>query len=298
MLPDPALGPAYEKIIWLYVYRDFSKNKADKKAATIALRFGMTSWPQHLLVAPRNLKIMGSTGRSVKTFLAAVEKYHAGKVDWREAEKMVYRTKQDELEASRIERKGDKKRAIGALASDDILLQYAGLRVLAKKDPSIIAERAAELLGVPNDPFRYEVCAALKTSANPAAGEWLEMTVRKPFRSLNPNVLRMRAVDALSTCGDAGSVDVIAPFAISGKYFNSLTGLAVDTLAEIAKRHPDARKRVRDALKQAYPPLPGTKTGIAMRYCEDLARRVHAARGVKTPFPKVYDEAAREELMR
>ena len=109
----------------------------------------------------------------------------------------------------------------------------------------------AALLQVPNDPFRYSVCAALKDAADPKANQALEAIVEEPRDSLNPNVLRMRAVQALGVCGDAGSVEVIAPHAQSGAYFNGLTGVSIDALVAIAKRH----RKARAAVDRRLPPM-------------------------------------------
>ena len=54
MLPNPALKETYDKIVWVYVYRDFSKSKEDRAAERISMRFGVSSWPQIFLVDPRD----------------------------------------------------------------------------------------------------------------------------------------------------------------------------------------------------------------------------------------------------
>ena len=103
-----------------------------------------------------------------------------------------------------------------ALSSDDIILRYTGLRVLAKKNPKRLVAQAEQLLAVPNDPFRYEVCAVLRKAEATGAAHALEAVVMEPKNSRNPNVLRMRAVSALAVCGDADSVPVIGKWATTG----------------------------------------------------------------------------------
>ena len=44
MLPNPALKKNYDQVVWVYVYRDFSKSERDRAAERISLRFGVTSW--------------------------------------------------------------------------------------------------------------------------------------------------------------------------------------------------------------------------------------------------------------
>jgi len=72
LLPNPALKKNYDEVVWVYVYRDFSKNKRDRAAERISLRFGVTSWPQLFLVDPATMKILRHTGRSVESFQKAV----------------------------------------------------------------------------------------------------------------------------------------------------------------------------------------------------------------------------------
>ena len=295
MLPNPALKPAYDGIVWLYVYRDFSKSEADRAAERISLRFGVSSWPQLFLVDPATMKIVHHTGRSVESFLAARKRTRIEKTRSRAAHRKL---RDGEMRAIELENRPTLELARASIDSTDIVARVRALRILRKKDPGAIVKRAVELLEVPNDPFRYEVCAALKEAADPAGARALEAIVKQPRDSLNPNVMRMRAVDALGTCGDRASVDVIAPFAASGAYFNGLTKQSINTLVAIAKRHKKARKPVRAVLKKAYPEPPAGDDARATRACVSLAKHIHAAVGEKRPFPRPYDEAARRKLMR
>lgn len=295
MLPNPALKAAYDKVVWLYVYRDFSKNEADKAAELISLRFGVSSWPQHFLADPNSLRMLANTGRKVESFLSAVDRTKVKAS--RDAEKIVAMQKELEQAAAKLEASGNVKTARRALKSDDIVYRYAGLRVLADKDPKAIVDSAQALLETPHDPFRYAVCEILKKQAHPAAARPLEALVADPKNSLNPNVVRIRAVQALATCGDAESVPVVGKWAATGVYFNGLTGVAIDALVALRKRLPKTRKQVNDILKTAYPKPPADGNARAMQSCVGLARRVHEALGRKR-FPKVYDEKARAKLSR
>ena len=124
-----------------------------------------------------------------------------------------------------------------------------------------------------------------------------ETLVREPTHSLNPNVMRIRAVQALATCGRPESVEVIAPHAKSGAYFNGLTGIAIATLVTLAEKHRKSRDAVQNVLRQAYPIPPDPSDTRAMRACIALAKRVHKALGARKKFPDPYDEAARKKLM-
>ena len=64
LLPLAELKPAYDRAVWLYVYRDFSGNDADRAAEDVCLRLGMTSYPQHFLLHPESLEDLADTGRA------------------------------------------------------------------------------------------------------------------------------------------------------------------------------------------------------------------------------------------
>lgn len=295
MLPNRALRPAYDQVVWVYVYRDFSRKGQDKDAERTSWRFGVTSWPQLFLADPASLKILAHTGRTPESFLAAVGRT---KVEKTRSTDALERTRAAEGRADKLEKGGSRKLASAGIDDEDIVVRYLSLRILAKKAPKTIVARAGELLAVPNDPFRYEVCAVLGKHADGDAKAALEAVVKRPEKSLNPNVLRICAVRALMACGDAGSVDVIAPFAGSGAYFNGLTGISIDALAEIAKRDPKARAAAKKALKASYPEPPPASDQRATRACIALAKRVHKALKSRKPFPDPYDRKARERLMR
>ncbi|MHC5012697.1 MAG: HEAT repeat domain-containing protein [Planctomycetota bacterium] len=295
MLPSTDLQPAYDKIVWLYVYRDFSEDERDRRAERISLRFGVTSWPQLFLVDPHTLEIRRHTGRTVESFLRAVA---AVEVEAAEDLVALERTRAAEARAEALEGDADPAAAASALDDEDIVVRTRALQVLAREDPAVIVARARSLLQVPSDPFRYAICEVLKEAADPTAARALEALVADPRDSLNPNVLRIRAVQALATCGDADSVPFIAPHASSGVYFNGLTGQAVDALAAIARRHPESRDAVRTVLKAGYPVPPEEGEERALRACVGLAKRIFEALGEEGAFPDPYDDAAREALMK
>lgn len=293
MLPDPALKPAYEKIVWLYVYRDFSKSPSDLAAERVSLRLGMTSYPQHLLVDPSTLEILADTGRAVPGFLDAVERTKV-----RKGEGAAARIREAEERAAALERSGSVASAKKALADEDVVVRYRAVQILAEKEPRSIAAEAEALLATPNDPFRFEVCRALKKTGDGQAARILERVLSDPEQSLNPNVLRIEAAGALAACGDRESVKALAPFATTGEWRNGLTGIAVDVIAEIAKREKAARPAAKEALLAAYPKPsadPNERRGV-----EALAKRVHealaAVTGKKVDFPKEYDGKALERL--
>jgi HEAT repeat protein len=297
LLPNPDLKDLYDKVVWVYVYRDFTSKGQDHAAERVMWRFGVSSWPQLFLADPESLAILKHTGRSVDSFRSAVL---ATKVKRTRSRDALEKTAAAEERADALEARPSPKRAAKALDDDDIVVRYIALGFLAEKDPKAVAKRATELLAVPNDPFRYEVCNALAKAADPKAARALEAIVAEPKDSLNPNVLRIRAVQALATCGNAKSVEAIRPHATSGAYFNGLTGVSIDALVAIAKRDKKARKPVKAALKQAYPEPPKDGDDRETRACVALAKRVHKALadlGEKRAFPGDYNEQTRRKLM-
>lgn len=295
LLPRPELEPAYDEIVWLYVFRDFSGSDEDRAAERICLRLGMTSYPQHKLIHPETLERLADTGRSLESFLAAVQRTKVEKARYTTAADIIADA---EKRAIALEKDGSVRAAKKAIEDDDVVVRLRALEILKTESPTTIVARAAELLKVPNDPFRYAVCQALEKQPDPRASGPLAALVETPRDSLNPNVLRMRAVAALGRCGGADAVDVIAPFAASGAYRNGLTNVSVDALVAIAERERKARKRVRAVLVTAFPE-PTDDERLA-RACTGLAKRVHAAlervTGKKVKFPKTYDAAARAKL--
>ncbi len=300
LLPHQDLKPLYDQAVWVYVYRTFKKDEADRAAERISIRFGVTSWPQLILVHPVTLKITQHAGRTVASFKKAFPQAQlAEKPEGVDGLAARMKLGGAEATAKKLETDGDLASARKWLTGyEDIVVQTRALEILAKEAPEEIGPHATKLLAKPSDPFRYLVCKVLADHPDPQANDALEALVKTPARSLNPNVLRIRAVQALAQSGDAGSVAVIAPHAASGVYFNGLTGIAVDALAAIAKRHGDARDAVRTALLTAYPQPPEDEDARKLRACVGLAKRVHKALGSKLPFPDTYDAKAREALMK
>ena len=300
MLPDAALEPAYDKVVWLYVFRDFSESVADRAAERVSLRFGLTSWPQHLLVNPETLDVIGDTGRAVGSFLAAVDRATA-QVTPDATLSAAHRVQQADAKAIEFENNPSVELARESLSDPDIVVRFRALNILVDTEPETIAARAPELLRVPNDPFRYAICEVLVASPNTDAVPVLHEIISQPPHSRNPNVLRIRAVSALSACGNDESIAVIAPFASSGDYRNGLTGVAIKALVTMAERDPGVKTAVRDVLKHSFPQPPDESTASEQRPCVALARRVHAAleevAGEAAEFPEVYDRETRAHLI-
>lgn len=299
MLPSDELKPTYDRLVWLFANRNFDNSPLDRVAERIELRFGVSSYPHLLLVDPVKLEIIQPLGRTKQAFLASVARARVAKPANPRA--IVDRLRAAEERVAKLEQNPTGDAAARHLLDEDIVVKLKAVQILVEKEPKVIVARAGELLQVPNDPFRYEVCAVLAEAGDPSAAPALETMVKSPTRSLNPNVLRIRAVDALARCGRESSVTVIAPFATTGDSRNGLTGKAVDTLAAIASRVPEAKGAVKEALVRAYP-QPGGNNAVDARLSEALARKVHqhliTLTGKQVPFPAPYDAAARAKLVK
>jgi hypothetical protein len=244
-----------------------------------------------LIVDPNNLEVIGETSRSVKPFLDTV---NSTSVASDSSDVAVTRYRMAEKRAIQLQSK-PVSTLIQALNDEDIVVQYTALRLLVKKQPSTVAQKASELLQVPHDQFRFEVCDLLAKIGDMSAVPTLESIIKKPMNSRNPNVLRCQVMTALGTCGDASSLPVMEPFAISKVYLNALTKRSVEAVTKIGLRDPDARQKSIAILIDAFP-HPNEHS-----LCRTLASTVHRGlvllTGKNIPMPKVYDESSRVALI-
>ncbi|MBK8976677.1 MAG: HEAT repeat domain-containing protein [Planctomycetes bacterium] len=300
LLSDPELRQYFDDVVWMYLFQDFSHDESDRAAERVAIRFGITVWPQHFLVDPHTLEVIGDTGRTLESFGAAVRAARVAEGPGMTAAGLAA----SDRRAAELEELGEGEEAIAAaeraLADPDVVVRFRAVQRLGQAKPAAIVARAVELLAEPHDQTRFLVCQAVAAAGDARAKGRLEELVERPEGSRNPNVLRIRAVEALGRCGDAASVAVIAPFASSGEYFNGLTGVAVDALVAIAGREPAAPAQVAAVLARGFPRPPGAGDERGARACVALARRVHealrAVTGRDVAFPTPYDEPARATL--
>ena len=74
MLPHPDLKPLYDRLVWVWVYRDFKKGPEDLSASRVMERFGVTMWPTMLLADPATGRPLGEAGWDPASFLKASER--------------------------------------------------------------------------------------------------------------------------------------------------------------------------------------------------------------------------------
>lgn len=298
VLPSPGLQPAYGKVAWLFNNRSFDESPADRRAERIELRFGISSYPHLVLVDPEKLTVISHLGRTERALL---EEFDKERVTIADAQGAAEKLRQAELRLAKLEQAGSVAAAKDALADEDLVVRCTALRILANAEPRAIAAQAGGLLQVPSDHFRYQVCEVLAELGDPSAAPALAAMAENPKESLNPNVLRIHAVDALAKCGVEESIPVVAKFAATGEFNNGLTHRAVDALAEIAARLPGTKAAVQKALVQAYPSPVRATVDADLQRCTALAKKVHehleTLSNKKVPFPSTYNETARGRLM-
>ncbi len=181
----------------------------------------------------------------------------------------------------------DDKLLRAALSDEDIVVRLRALRCLALTEPSMIMEHAAELLQVPNDPFRYEVLNLLERMPDTALGPDLIRLFSGAgtiIPSMNPNVLRINTVRCLRESGDESCVEILVSEISEPNPRNYLHGLIVETVAEIAHRGDDSlQERTVGDLLQSFPAAVdvsgGDKEILAqeLRISLSFARKVHTA---------------------
>jgi len=299
LLADKALAADYDAVVWMYLFQDFSQSDADRAAERVAIRFGISSWPQHFLVDPFTLAKVADTGRDLRSFRAAV---HGTKIAPSECTPSVVELAAADALAKKLEKGADVALAREHLQHDDRVVACRALQLLAKKAPKELVAHSESLLVVPNDQIRGIVCDILAEHGDVEAKDVLHDLLRDPGQSENPNVLRIRATKALARCGDASSLPVIEPFATSGHYRNGLTMIAIRSIATIAGRSKKSKADAVAILAKAYPPLPaGTDAATELRMCETLAKGVHDVlselTGKRVEFPAEYTDASRTVLM-
>lgn len=123
---------------------------------------------------------------------------------------------------------------------EDIVVRIRALRYLRKVAPKSVTNVAGKLLGVGNDPFRYEVLTVIQEHPDPALEATLVRLFQgagsKDYPSRNPNVLRIRTAQCLGVCGGTAAIDVLAKPARESNPNNGLTRIVFASLAAIGSR--------------------------------------------------------------
>ena len=165
MLPHEDLAPWYDKAVWIYVCRTWREDDADREAARIHDRFGVTSWPHLFLVDPRDDRLLRRAGRTTSTLASAFAAAAAQVEPLPEGELQValdaMRATQQQvvaLEELTGERAAEQRAELLARLDDpDVLVRHRALRLLTPLDVPELAQRAESLLIGGNDAIRFEL---------------------------------------------------------------------------------------------------------------------------------------------
>jgi len=348
---------------------------ADMEALRIHDRFGISSWPQMIVMDPRTERVIGMPDRTVESVTGlfetavsqitapgpeirrkyrrldrAVTLFDRGKREkggyllidlsreldpwlvWLEAHRMQRELSRDpELVTGRqtvvpdvddpdpawraytlerwylfLEELGFSARVRPEIADDitramltdeDVVVRLRALRCLTLQNPPVIGEHAAELLNVPNDPFRYEILGHIEQHPDTALGPDLIRLFRGAGTSIpshNPNVLRINTVRCLRESGDEGSLAVLLAEVVEPDPRNYLHGLIIETAAEIAARGDrDLKANTIARFLTRFPPALGSGVEDADLAARELRLALAYARKVRSALVRV---SGREDL--
>lgn len=309
LLPNEALKPLYEKLVWVYVYNDFTKSEADLAAYRIRLRFGVSSWPTLILVDPHSMKVVGEPGRTVEPFLATVERVKLTKPDAKTTKASVKSLAEAEKKAAGLQAKPTVEDARKALADEDIVVRTVAVEYLSEHSPEALIPDAPKLLAVANDQFRAALCSAIarlpeKATITPELRKAVEDHAREPKDSRNPNVQRIGAMDALGRIGNKGSLEVMRKFAQEGAVNNGLTGATIRAIGAIGARDKDAKPLAIEILVNSFPPATAADpkqqefhTRMARGVAETVHKQLKALTELSVEMPAEYNEGARKKLV-
>lgn len=309
LLPNEALKPLYEKLVWVYVYNDFTKSEADLAAYRIRLRFGVSSWPTLIVVDPHSLKVVAEPGRTVDPFLAAIERVKVTAPDAKTTKASIKSLADAEKKAAGLQAKPSVEDARKALADEDIVVRTVAVEYLSEHSPETLIPDAPKLFEVRNDQFRAALCSAIarlpeKATITPELRRAVEEHAREPKDSRNPNVQRIGAMDALGRIGNKASLEVMRKFAQEGAMNNGLTGATIRAIGAIGSRDKEARPVAIEILVNSFPPAKAADpnqqefhTRMARGVAETVHKQLTALTEIKADMPAEYNEGARTKLV-
>ena len=300
LLSDPKLAAFYDRVVWMYLFQDFSHSDSDRAAERVAIRFGITSWPQHFLVDPYSLEVLADVGRSLASFRVAVDRTS---VKRRQGGITPAELVSRDAAARKLESPVSIAIARKQLAHRDVVVRFRAIERLRKADPEGIVQAARWLLVVPHDQIRFAVCQTIaRLGADQATAKVLEALVERPAGSRNPK--------RLADPGRAGARQLWRP-ARGRSRRTACDGWPLLQRADPRsgglpwlRSHSERRVRrspLRGTCARRLPMVKPNLKGRELRACTGLARHVHSAlaklMGKTLPFPGKYHSAARTALI-
>lgn len=304
MLPSAELKGVYDKVAWLWNTRDFTEDARDRAAERVEIRFGMTTYPNLLLVDPASEQVLAECAREVAPFLEAVRAAASRVKKGKAASGADTEAIAGELEEATAAKKAHPK-AAALVGEADPVVRFRALQNLAATDPAQVAKRAGELLKVPNDAFRFAVLDVLTqakdAAASPSVLALLKGADDAKTGSHNPNVLRCHAAAALGAMGDAGAIEALGPYATTGDYRNGLTRTAIDAIASIGERCGEkGRRPAAEALLAAFPKgeaVPANEVAMRTQLATAVQSALERVLGKGPEFPSDWTPATRDKLV-
>lgn len=310
MLPHEDLAPCYEKAVWLYVCRTWRDDDADREAARIHDRFGVTSWPNLFLIDPRDDRLLRRAGRTTAALESAFAAAAAQVEPLLETELQptldglqATRTRVLALESPSGDLAPEQLSETLALLEDpDVLVRHRALLLLTRQDVPVLADRAESLLIQGNDAIRFELLDWIQRGTVEGLTPLLVRVFTEAGKALpsgNPNVLRGRAARCLVACGDEQAIEALAAVARAANARNSTTRMVVEALGAIGGRGDEAVKaRVVEVLLDAWPapvePAANGSPTVVGRYALRLVAAVTQALGVEdVDLPAGWSDAER-----
>lgn len=305
MLPKAELKKSYDDVVWVWVYRDFKQDARDRAAERVEIRFSVTTYPNLFFVDPNTQEVLIDAQRTLPQFLSelkqATSRVKKGKV--------ASGADPDALAVDLEEATAGKKahpKAATLVGDADPVVRFRALQNLVATQPSEVVKRAKALLQVTSDPFRFAVLDALKAAGDPGASEAVLALLKEAdsaqVASRNPNVLRLRAADALGAMGDASAIEALQPYATRGDYLNMLTKTAVQAIASIAARVGGKAKRpAAEALIAAFPradAVPANEVLYRQQLVEAVHQGLEGVLGGGPDLPSTWTEASRATFLK
>jgi hypothetical protein len=217
VLPNAALKGLYDKVVWVWVYRDFKNGPADLAAERVHNRCGVSSWP-HLLFVNSSWEVLVESGRTTDAVQSAASRAMAAAPKGRRdpALDAALAKARDAIKAGRKDeaRAALKKIAAGkddgeyALEARDVLEEIDGRPAAGAKDLADgDADRRADALdALPASPFAKEALALLEDKDADVRMRAVKYVARAAPEKLAPAAAKLLAdpVDAVKHAALAG----------------------------------------------------------------------------------------------
>lgn len=301
MLSSPNMKKYYSSAVWLYIYRDFSSSVEDQKAERTAMRLSLSSWPQHFFIDPSDFSKIADSLRQVETFARAVEPISLEPTSDLTA---VDQLRQSEARVVAFNAEPDLVSAKELLQVGDPVAKWAAVRFLVTKENwNLIVNHASDLLATQNDLVRIDVLNAIAKRGDVDVDvdvdlvNEIERLVVDPQPTTNPKMIQSVAINALGVCGNANSVDVIAPFAAGSALYLGKTR-AVESLGLLVERFPERKEAVIEILKNSFPPIESHGMSYVLRGAKVIHILLGELTGEDVDFPAEYTESARSKLIK